>query len=211
MHCPRCGGSYKKIANHWYWKPEHRPKITDEQMDILTGMLMGDANLAETKNTYVVIRMTNKPFLEYLNDKLGHISYPVRLYRSAEEQFKLTKDLPGTRTLEGTSDLYGFQTAAHPDLNIFQDWRKTGEKVFPEDLKLNTTILKYWYLCDGWLKGNSMQISCSERYRNNLEKMFGELDLSPTIGEQIITFNTTESQQLLNDFGEPAPGFEEKW
>lgn len=211
MLCQACGKDYKSLGNHWQWNESHVPELSDYQVDIITGLLMGDANIQTDKNSSLVVRMTNEEFLEDTRNKLSEVAYNVRLYRDSDEQYELTKELPGTRTRDGTSDLYGFRTAPHPVFNKLSNWYMEDGKRFPNTLELNLTIFKYWYVCDGWMNGSNLQISCSQRYRNDMKQMFNNFGYDPTIGEQKITFSVSSSKEIIGSIDEPVTGFERKF
>mgnify|MGYP007057105309 CR=1 FL=1 len=33
--CPKCGTEYKRLGGHWRYNPDHRPELTEKQLDII--------------------------------------------------------------------------------------------------------------------------------------------------------------------------------
>jgi len=77
--------------------------------------------------------MTNREFLEYLDDVFGILSRGVYLDRSAEEMANQvlrnqSAGIEGFETVKEDSynDLYGLRTVSHPNIHPFAEWYKTG-------------------------------------------------------------------------------------
>lgn len=107
--CYECGRYYTNLAMHWSAYPSHRPNFTDRQKDIITGSMMGDGGLGKSsKNPRLIINMTTKPYLEYLDRIFGKLSSGVRFSRSAEDSVKFSKENPIFKTIneENYSDIW---------------------------------------------------------------------------------------------------------
>jgi len=223
IQCPNCKGKYAKLASHWNYNPSHRPKITDKQKDIITGILMGDGtiNREEDKNPRLQVYMTTEEYLSYIDDIFGVLSTGVYQHLTPEESSENSGlDLK----TENCEYVYGWQTRRHPRLEEFADWYSTGEKVFPRDIQLTPEVLKHWYVCDGTFDtyNNSIRIACCNEYgqESKLQRMFSEVSINignfskrktPERERLTIQFHSDESENIFDYMGEPLPGFDYKW
>lgn len=225
--CTSCGEEFKRLGMHWSQSKCGYPELTEIQRQILTGLLMGDGTLhtSESRKPYISTAMTNKPYLEHLDEIMGRFSTGVSLKHSAEE--KRDKDTANGANqnpdIENYSHLYHWQTRRNTKLDIFKEWYKSGDKLFPEKLQLTPTILKHWYVCDGHLnkntgKGASITISMSNERENTdkIDSYFKEADLpTPTWNITDNSCNarwtTKESEKLFAYMGEHVEGFRYKW
>lgn len=231
--CNQCGNEYKRIATHWSGpKSCNHPSLSQEQLEIITGLLMGDGWVETRKNRNPVLKseMISKKYLQYVDRKLGVFGNGVKLDRTAEESARDCRNRnfsPGAKK-ENYSDIYFWSSMNHPELQDFADWYSTGEKVWPEDIELTQTTLKHWYCGDGcWNNGsesNSITISMSNEADNieKVNKIFEESNLSPPSNYNIHTlkdgsvkcaaqFTRSQSEKLWEYMGEPLPDFEYKW
>jgi hypothetical protein len=230
--CPKCGNSYKQIAQHWRWNSSHRPNLTNKQRQVITGLMMGDGCLNRgNKNPRVEISMISKNYLEHLDDMFGCLSNGVRISmtasESAERNMKRESFPSNVVNKENYNDLYKFTTCGHPELSNF-NWYKTGRKVWPDDINLNPTILKHWYVGDGY-HGNmetysyiSIALSNEVKNKEKVESYFDDSNLpipdnwkiykssDERINAEII-WNKDNSHKLFEYMGEPLPDFEYKW
>lgn len=122
---------------------------------------------------------------------------------------------------ENYSDVYVWYTSNNEEFQEFAEWYSTGEKVFPEDIDLTPTVLKYWYVCDGSL--HQRQSSHRERFtiglyneidnKEKIKSMFLRKNLPEpsfwTDGEAY--WNVNETEELFEYIGKSLPGFEYKW
>jgi len=84
--CPKCGNEYKSLGQHWRYNTSHRPKISNLQNDIITGLMMGDACLDKcSKHPRIKVEMISKNYLQYLDSLFGCLTTGVSLSISAEE------------------------------------------------------------------------------------------------------------------------------
>lgn len=229
--CPECRSDFDGIGNHWSHHPSHRPGISEYQHEILTGLLMGDAtipNRKQTGNCRLTCVMITREFLEWLRQQFGPIGCEVRFHRSAEDIARTTKETgfsPGARP-ENYSDQYLWETRSHPGINIYASWYSSGNKRFPDDLKLTPIILKMWYCCDGskdsYENKPKIVISTSNEYRRKqyLSSLFKDIGWSPNLVHSedkdgnislSIRFDSSSSEELWKYMGEAPLGFEYKW
>lgn len=222
--CPECEREFKSVGHHWAHNPSHRPNITDRQMDITTGLLMGDGCLQRPDDTHPSLRVNtiSKDYLQYLDKIFGYISRGVSLQAEADTQEEYFRDSFGRGC--NASDVYRWYTCSHPELERFTSWYDSGKKVWPKDIDLTPTVLKHWYCGDGSMnRGGQIYISMSNEIGNEekVEKYFKRVDIPQpnnwqTHDVQLGTahnavWNVEESKELREYMGEPLPGFEYKW
>lgn len=150
--CDGCGESYGNPAVHWAANESHRPEITDTQMEILRGVVMGDGTVDKASvNPSVTVKMITKDYLQYLDTIFGDLSRGVNLVATAAEHAAEMRD-SGFRPdadEENYSDVYKWSTRCHPQLSELTNWYSSGTKVFPKDIELTPNVLTNWYVCDG--------------------------------------------------------------
>jgi len=233
MKCPGCGNDYDSLGGHWRYNPEHRPKITKHQHEILTGIVMGDGHVDRPNGgkPRLNIQMITKEYLEYIDKKFGILSTGVRLSKTAEDMKENARSTNSvTEEYHNFSDVYYMQTRRHPELCRYDKWYSTGKKVW-DDIKLTPTVLKHWYVCDGGMvkqkygKGRIV-ISAHNEVGNEekINKMFRDENL-PTPKHVVrederystgksyqLKFTVSETDYILKYMGyKPLPGFEYKW
>jgi len=230
VKCPECGGEYQKLGQHWNFSPSHRPELTQKQIEITTGLLMGDGCiLNDSKNCYMKVTMTSPNYLKHLNKIFGCLGTEIWLEKTAAENVKIHKKSgfnPNAKE-ENYSDVYTWPTKCHPKFNEFREWYSTGEKVWPEDIKLTPTVLKHWYVGDGNYDNHescerikiamSNEIENTEKVSNyfqssGLPKPTNFTEFDNGFGKSCVAQWTTEDSHKLWDYmGKPLPDFEYKW
>jgi len=200
--CSQCNTNYEKLSLHWDGDNNkcEPPKPTDEQKQILKGLLMGDGYITSTPNSnYFSTEMKNKEFLEWLESELGTIATEVRPKK--ENTFVLN-------------------TRASVDyFDELRKWYKEEGKRYPSDLSLTPIITKMWYISDGTkFKQTSgsrpqLRIACSNESDrlDELIEMFEEIGISPHTAGEAIEFSRDDSDRLIDYMGKPVKGFERKW
>lgn len=223
--CEYCGEKHDNLGKHWAWNKEHIPTLTEEQHQIITGVLMGDGWIANnkyssSKNCSLQIESITKKYLEYLNDKFGNLMTGVKIRSTAEESAKKTNKsgLTNSAKKENYSDIYVTRTRCVPEINQYREWYDSGKKVWPKDIELTPTVLKHLYCCDGSkhisdTRRPCAQISACNEYGNEekLKRMFSDSGFSPRIHSTCRDFGVDESEELWKYMGDPLPGFEYKW
>jgi len=231
--CQQCGNGYQRIGGHWSHPNSScsHPNFTDHQKEIITGLLMGDGTIGTAnKNPHIRAKMISPNYLEYIADEFGVLGSEVSLYMTAAESAKHNSDngcSPNAKA-ENYSDVYGWCSMSHPELQEFADWYSSGKKVWPADIQLTSTVLKHWYCGDGsWNNGgshNRITIAMANEVNNTekVDQMFRNVGLpAPSnyaISERedgsktcIAQFTVEQSQELWEYMGEPLPDFEYKW
>lgn len=222
--CPSCEREFERLGSHWARSMCERPSFSKRQLEILTGLLMGDGDIhgQNDPNPHFRVRMTNRDFLSYLEDRFGVLSTDVFLDRDAEYQYRQAAESNHEKftvaNREEYNDLYGFRTRSHPELHGLKQWYETGEKRFPSDLSLTSTIVKMWYVCDGWLAEEKnyqprvMIKAANESDRiEYLKGLFTEHGFDPHFTRTELQFTVDETKRLLEWMGSPPSGFEYKW
>lgn len=225
--CPECGNDYKQLGNHWQFNQDHRPNLTEKQVNIIKGLILGDGCIDDSnKNSALQVIMTNKKYLEYLDKVFSSLSTSVRLHVTAEESAQQMRDKnfrPDAKA-ENYSDLYIWRTRTHP--KIQQIAEKFKENWLNQ--KLNPTIFKHWYCSDGCYNNNNKQRYISLAMANFIEdrdkisKLFSRTGLPKPSNYSIAENNVGtkncsaewtvgKTQKLFDYMGEPLPGFDDKW
>ncbi|MEE6210772.1 hypothetical protein U3A55_11480 [Salarchaeum sp. III] len=224
MRCPSCGEDFDRLGLHWWHGTCPYPEIEPEIEEILTGLLMGDGSIPVRRSGYtslIHVPMTNRTFLEWLDDRLGILSTGVSLKKTASELASNNRQTGFSPTAreENYHDMYTLWSRTHP---IFDEMRETwypdGGKRFPGRLELTPTVAKFWYLCDGYLDFGSwgrprLGIKArNEKERGEfLESLFDTFDISPKYRRHELRFSCDDTELLIEWMGEAPPGFEYKW
>jgi hypothetical protein len=229
--CPKCGDEFKSLGHHWRYNDDHRPPLSDKQVEILIGIVMGDATVhrPKGKNAHISCEMTNVEYLEYVSSKFPVMSQGVKLKHTPEECANRARNSgfrPNAKK-ENYSAMYRWSCKAHPDIEKFRGWYNSGTKVWPDTVSLTPTVLKHWYCCDGNLEVRGSNISLSiglsneADNKNKINTMFEISGLpKPSWNDYVdkegyrnaqIYFNVDDGKRLLSYMGEPLPGFEYKW
>lgn len=229
--CPKCEETFSYVGNHWRYNDSHRPTLSQHQREIITGLLMGDGSLdSRSGNPILTVEMTNKQYLEQIDQKFGVLSTGVKHKCSAERAAERAKDSPSGFKVSGNPDNYNakyrLRTRSLPELSEW-DWYDSGSKVWPEDIELTPTVLKHWYAGDGSINNNGhrfyIELHCTNEADNKekVESYFSDIDIEISRwrddGEDsehrrcAAIFNKQRSKQLLDYMGEPPSGFGYKW
>jgi len=201
------------LGQHWARSSCDYPTFSDHQKDVLTGILMGDGSIHfGSKNPAIQISMITQDYLQHIDSKLGILSTGV----SKEK-----------RTTQSDNEIYRLNTRFLPSLSEFSEWYDGGSKVWPNDIRFNSTVLKHLYVCDGNLDTHAsakrIRISMSNKRQNKekVESMFSSVGFSVDRWDETerssggykcdAVFNTEQTEKMLNYMGDPLPGFHYKW
>jgi len=229
--CPQCGNGYKSLAHHCNYSPSHRPNLTEKQLEITIGLLMGDGNIhRQNKTCHLRTTMTNNNYLRYLDNVFGFLSNGVKSGRTAGKSAKnnINSGSNPHADSKNYSNLYRWNSVPHPKFNEFREWYSSGEKVWPEDIELTPTVLKHWYVGDGNYDNhntnNCMRIAMSNEVENTekVSKYFTNVGLPKPSNYSIYErddggkncsakWSVEDSYTLWGYMGEPLPDFEYKW
>jgi len=208
--CPECERKFEALGTHWRWNENHRPTLSEEQYQVSIGLMMGDGSLdRHRKNPNLVVGMTSKKYLKYIDDVFGCLSRGIKLREENKNK--------------NHSKIYQWKSRSHPSFSLFTDWYESGEKVWPEDIYLSPTVLKHWYCGDGSWDNNQfqdhIQISMAKEsdYTDKVSEMFQKAGLPSPSNYSITEYDCTaqftveQSKTLWEYMGKPLPGFEYKW
>lgn len=232
--CDQCGKCFEHIGGHWgsYQTSCKYPKLTDNQKEVVTGLMMGDGSLdrLSSKNPRIRCSMTAKEYLLHLDREIFPVmGTGVKKVKTAEESMldNMNRDsgFESSGNIENYNDIYSWCTRRNENFNEF-NWYKSGEKVFPEDIELTPTILKHWYCGDGTRattnRNSYIRIAASNESDNKdkINKIFKRAGFSVSNWNEgsgqghtpaAICFTVDESEKMWHYMGEPLSGFEYKW
>lgn len=231
--CQQCGNEYEMIAGHWSQSSEcSYPSLTQKQIEITTGMLMGDGYIhrKEGRNPYLESHMVTKKYLEYVDSIFGAFGNGVSLRMTAEQSAERNRESgfhPNAKS-ENYSDVYYWASMAHPELQEFADWYSSGRKMWPDNIKLTPTVLKHWYCGDGYWENSGTKncivigVANEMDYTDKIDQFFENVGLpSPNNYSKYkvkngiygcnACFTVEQSKELWRYMGEPLSGFEYKW
>lgn len=231
--CNYCNSEYKSLGHHWSANPNHRPPLTEHQLDITTGLLMGDGSIVQRHNTpKLTTGMVAKEYLEYLDSIFGKLSLGVSLMDTAAESAARARKSGANTNADGNNynNVYRWRTTSHQHFEQFSNWYSSGEKIWPDDITLTPTVLKHWYCGDGYYANTNGQnyigIGMSNEMNNTdkINKYFNDAGLpTPTynkkrrnpddeeVNDCLATFTVEQSRELWEYMGDPLPYFEYKW
>lgn len=215
--CPGCGNEYERLSQHWFGSPSHRPSLSHLQRCVIDGVLMGDGCISSSsKNPRLVVNMTNREYLEYLDSIFGILSTGVKKSKSAKQSAAdarrggFAPDADG----ESYSDQYTLRTRTVPELHGWRMWYDSGEKVIPESMTLTPETLTHWYVCDGSLHtsgGRGLSIHTKNEIDNvgKLSRIFTRQGLPgpDSVYEHAIAWFGDNSDELFEFMGGEVPGY----
>jgi len=231
--CHQCENEYQNIALHWTQSSDcSRPSLTKQQIEISTGLLMGDGwvDNKDAKNPRISSEMISKNYLEYIDSTFDIFGNGVKMKRTAEESAKQARERnfsPNAKP-QNYSDTYTWRSMTHPEFQQLADWYSSGEKVWPSNIELTPTVLKHWYCCDGhWENNNThnyveIAMSNESEYTDKVDQLFRNVGLpSPNTYKRTeredgsvkcsAQFTVEQSKELWDYMGQPLPDFEYKW
>lgn len=230
--CPDCDSTYERVELHLAKSNCSYPNYSRRQKEILTGLLMGDANIdyQSAKNPRWRVSMINRDCLEYLSSIFSEHTTSVKLSSTAEESFENTKKSSIGHTVTNKnnySDVYILRSYTNPELREFANWYSSGSKIFPE-IELTPFVAKYWYVSDGSLRiksgnpyisfGISNEIDNKKKIQNIFKRAgFDKINFfeyqrkDGTTQGSLQIRGSDESRKFLEYIGKPVPGFEYKW
>lgn len=232
--CPQCGEQFQSIGQHWRRSNNCQyPKLTNKQVDIIKGLLLGDGHLASHHNKnekcHLSVNMITRKYLEYLDDIFGSLSTGVKEGPSARQRARENRESgfsPNAKA-EDYHDVYRWRTCNHPKLDRFARWYKKIGKVWPKDIRLTPVTLKNFFVGDGRKCSNKqpyieINISNEGENKDKVNSMFSNVDLPlPNSWDKhardngsistSIRWTVKQSKELWKYMGPPLPGFSYKW
>jgi hypothetical protein len=225
--CHDCQHKYDRISAHWSGSDHcEYPKLTDEQHDIIVGLMMGDGCAAyneKHKNPNIRVNCIKPEYLHYLSDKFGVLGNDVFLGKTGDEKAAENRERGFRPDANGDdySDQYGFTTMSTPEMWEYRHWYDSGEKVWPESIELNPLTLTHWFCGDGNNQFDypSVRLSMNNERdnRDKVESYFERVGL-PTPDRWGINdvscnaaWNKESSEELFEYMEGPVAGYEYKW
>jgi len=203
--CPTCGSEYQNLASHWSRSSCDYPDLDPWKIETIQGMLLGDGCITHgPKNAFFVTSMTNRLFLEYLNEELGWLTDTIHQHDSQQT---------------GSKPQYRLQTMAIPHFNTMKDrWYSDSQKRIPKDT-LTKREVKLWYVCDGCMAWSEDVNRASPRFsivtlhddRDVLIKTLRDNGISAVKRSESVAVPADGTDAFLQWLGDPLPGFEYKW
>lgn len=131
--------------------------VTNALQEYLEGLLLGDGCIASRKNgsAHYIHSDSDKEYLIWLKNKLESLGLPCsnKIYKNSP-----TTGFPSARP---TSIFYLDSMCTAELETIYEKWYPDGKKQIPDDLEITPTILKNWYIGDGWFSNGRLAITCS--------------------------------------------------
>lgn len=205
VNCPDCGEDYTQLSQHWRLSSCSTPDLTDRQIEILTGLMLGDGRLVrkDGRKPYFSVSNTAKNFLEWFDNEMGVLGQGVRKHGEPEE--------------EHHSQPYTCSTRSHEGLSRFTKWYDSDVDVISE-VDLTPLVAKCWYVSDGTIlkpdkKRPTARITSrkTDEKKEKMRKLFVEQGFSPTWSNTQLFFDAGDTEKLLEWMGEPLPGFQYKF
>ena len=182
--------------------------------DVINGCLLGDGSIIKHKNG-------KNCYFSYCSSNKSHIEFVHQYFKffcTEINQNIRCLNIFDKRTLKYYIQ-YSFVTKSLPFFTeYYKKWYKNGIKIIPEDLKLTSISVLFWYVGDGelekkygYIKLHTNCFSYSESSR--LVKL---LDFSSKVVKKENKFIITIPRVMVNDFlnfiGNPnIIGYEHKW
>jgi len=192
--CPSCGNSYKLIGNHWGNTCSY-PDITEHQYDIINGSILGDGSLRQSgamSYPQLTIGMRNKKYLEYI-----------------ESIFQ-----PLTAGVNRNVNCFQIATTPHPGLNSLK-WNPRPKSSIPEDFRINSTVMKHWFVQDGGLDWANEEASvqlCSMTFDlTKIKSILDSVGIMSTVLTNRVRVSQYHTEKFFRFIGEPLKGFDYKW
>lgn len=190
---------------------------------VIKGLLMGDGSLdyKGESNPCLSVSMINKRFLDYLKASYPRFFTDVKLKSTSSTAAMYARE-SGFRPEAKEENYHNFYTVRSrrlPFLNKYTSWYDSGEKRYPNDLKIDKDMVKMWYVGDGNVNHkegsrSSITITCkneSDRMKF-IANLFKEKGFNPKIRSKgAVEFLVDDAEKMLSWMGKPPNGFEYKW
>lgn len=192
--------------------------------------MLGDASIGGTSsgNPFIQVEMSNKRFLDWINNKLGVLATNVRTSKNKEELAKRNFDEGYSPNCdpEKYEQPYRLETRRMPTLDRYEEWYINREdrhnrKIFPNNINITPLLLSVWFCCDGSKQYQTNNVgspyiviyaSSHGFEKNKIISWFNDLPYEPRWQDKYgLRFTVEDSVNLWNYMGPPLPGFEYKW
>jgi len=136
--CPDCGETFENLGLHTTLSGCEYPDLSDEQINIIIGTLMGDAHIRPDGMYELCVKQ--KSYIEFVEDKLPD------WFTTKSGTHPVYEDLYDSK------NMWRLRTVSTDETKQIRDvwYSDGGGKRFPlSDISLNSTILAHWYATDG--------------------------------------------------------------
>lgn len=166
--------------------------LTDRQMSIITGKLLGDGSLRKKKNTLLEINHshTQKQYVFWLYDELRNlVRTPPKLRKSGKNRLS-----------------YRFTTLSLKNLNSFyKDFYGSngGKKRMPTTLKLDGLTLAVWFMDDGSKSRRSIYLNTQQFTKFDqqlLLRKLQDIEILATLNKDKSYFRIRLSQKTMGRY-----------
>lgn len=203
--CPNCGEAKERLAGHWRFCGY--PMLSTHQRAVLRGLMLAGATVGGNgKNRFVTIGTTHSQLAEWVAEQLDWLCHSVREVAGEEER----------------ETVYRIRTAAHPQCNRYERWRKlpgsSGRKP-PGDLVLERTTARVWWAFAGGLQWSgpydSQVVGTFSAARDEraeaYERVLSDAGYEATRAGKRVQLPPTGVKRWLDWIGQAVPGVEHKW
>jgi hypothetical protein len=197
--CPDCGkDGLKNLGMHISQSKCQYPNLSENQKEVLSGILMGDGHVRESGIFEVAVKEK-----EYL-DNVVNIFPDWLITKSGVHSFY-------NESADGEI-MWRFRTVSCEETeNMRDNWYENGNKNYPiENIELSATVLKHWYATDGGLDGyNRPCLYSSNEDTEVLRDWIANHGYDVCNDKYSVRFNESGAEKLLSDIGK-IPGYEYK-
>lgn len=219
VECPACGVTYSQVGQHWRLSSCPYPDLSDHQLDVAVGLLLGDGCLNNrTGRPRLRTNMITESYLHFLDDIFGVYGTGVHLVNTASEQAAQVAQYNGNGDPEDYHNVYRWATRKTTRLEPLTQWYTDKGKRFPADLELNPTRLKHWFVGDGCYVNNGNKNYVLISTKNEQDRRGVVETIIETSGFEVgwwedsgFCISTDDTERFFNYIGDPLPGFEHKW
>lgn len=143
--CPTCGDEYDKLGNHFQWRPNHRPELSDRQRAIIEFLTLRGATVREKSQKFLLgVYSTSEGWIADVADALGWVANDPRVHQSATEVSSRLNSRYDNYEVESSacSDVWAFTTVSHPSLDY--NAATDVEQLRPLTLRLLVSAVGTW-------------------------------------------------------------------
>lgn len=203
--CPGCDETFLSAGSHWRQTDCEPPQPSTRTRELIDGLILGDGHIqfpSACRPGYLQVRMTNRPFVEWLDRQLGPLSAGARRHREATESRRA---------------VYSVRTRSIDWFDRYREWYADGLTVLPPGYSITALAAKIWFVSDGCLSwGNtpSLRIYCQDyvdRTPSRVQRLLTEHGFTPSLEPYGLCIAPAEHDSFLNWIGAAPPGFSYKW
>ena len=116
-------------------------RLTDKQIEVLNGAMLGDGALAKT---------VGNPYLHYTSSSKQHVAFVKSFFDNCITKKCIASSKYFDKRTNKTYKRFSFRTSRDAGfLQIYYRWYKSGHKSIPMDLLLTPLTCLIWYIGDG--------------------------------------------------------------